>query len=467
MTKPIPHGQVPEALIDLIDAYAETRHRCGGIYNARTEAARNAVIEALSGVQALSAAPEIHEPKCPALDGAGCTCAKPDPTIDRAWAQFCGGIGDGLDAPYPGMISAFERYYSQSFADKAWRNEASVWAAAWKSALLAASPTPPAEQQVIIDFAQVGTAGPFHVTHGRVKLPDATMQDLVRMLRPTYDAEQAAPKAAPGDVLDESLRERDDAEDFIDALLDEVLGHERPEWSSSYGRADALNDVQERMTALHKPAVDKAWGRFQSAMAAPQQEAREAAPGESLDECFPGESRVAVPQGLISAACFAIRNKRDGGKVLEQLRRYSVGDLSQPLAPTSPAEQQAPSAAAADTVALQAALRAIHQAIDLIGEPDTERLRTVRRVLRGAVIVAEDAGEAATAPQPAPAPLSDDVVRDAARWRMVALIGNEVMLHPEKRTQAAAVKAYMDATHSGSDLTGAVDAALAAQRGNK
>ena len=51
------HGQVPEALIDLIDAYAETRHRYGGIYNARTEAARKAVIEALSGVQALSAAP--------------------------------------------------------------------------------------------------------------------------------------------------------------------------------------------------------------------------------------------------------------------------------------------------------------------------------------------------------------------------------------------------------------------------
>lgn len=57
MTNPTPHGQVPEALIDLIDAYAETRHRCGGIYNAKTEAARKAVIEALSGVQALSAAP--------------------------------------------------------------------------------------------------------------------------------------------------------------------------------------------------------------------------------------------------------------------------------------------------------------------------------------------------------------------------------------------------------------------------
>ena len=59
------------------------------------------------------------------------------------------------------------------------------------------------------------------------------------------------------------------------------------------------------------------------------------------DECFPGEPKVAVPQGLISAACFAIRKKRDGGKVLEQLRRYSVGDRSQPLAP----QQAAPKAA--------------------------------------------------------------------------------------------------------------------------
>ena len=97
---------------------------------------------------------------------------------------------------------------------------------------------------------------------------------LAKWGQPAPATQQAAPKAAPGDVLDEALRERDDAEDFIDALLDEVLGHERPEWSSSYGHADALNDVQERMTALHKPAVDKAWGRFQSAMAAPQQEAQ-------------------------------------------------------------------------------------------------------------------------------------------------------------------------------------------------
>ena len=60
------------------------------------------------------------------------------------------------------------------------------------------------------------------------------------------------------------------------------------------------------------------------------------------DECFPGEPKVAVPQGLIGAACFAIRNKRDGGKVLEQLRRYSVGDRSQPLAPQQAAPKAVP-----------------------------------------------------------------------------------------------------------------------------
>ncbi len=174
MTNPTPHGQVPEALIDLIAAYADTRHRCGGIYNAKTEAARKAVIEALSGVQALSAAPVGFVP-----------------------------------------VAAFDRLHAH--------------AESLAARLLAASPTPTAEQQ-------------------------------------------AAPKAAPGDAIDEAMRERDDAEDFIDALLDEVLGHERPEWSNLYGRADALNDVQERMTSLHKPAVDKAWGQFQSAMAAPQQE---------------------------------------------------------------------------------------------------------------------------------------------------------------------------------------------------
>ena len=106
--------------------------------------------------------------------------------------------------------------------------------------------------------------------------------DAMLAASPTPPAEQqAVPKAAPVDALDEVMRERDEAEDFINELLDEVLGADRPEWSSAYNRYDAMSDVRERITALHKPAGDKAWGQFQSAMAAPQQEAQEPVAWES------------------------------------------------------------------------------------------------------------------------------------------------------------------------------------------
>lgn len=88
-----------------------------------------------------------------------------------------------------------------------------------------------------------------------------------------WNCSPAPAPVVPAVDLEEVLRERDEAEDFSDALLDEVLGHERPEWSSAYGRDHALSDVRERITALHKPAVDKAWDQFQSAMAVPQQAA--------------------------------------------------------------------------------------------------------------------------------------------------------------------------------------------------
>ena len=79
------------------------------------------------------AVPEMHDALCPALTGGDCTCTPPA-TIDKAWAQFCSGIGRGPDAPYPGMIEAFESHYGQTFTDKDWREETGVWAAAWKAA---------------------------------------------------------------------------------------------------------------------------------------------------------------------------------------------------------------------------------------------------------------------------------------------------------------------------------------------
>ena len=57
-----------------------------------------------------------------------------------------------------------------------------------------------------------------------------------------------------------------------------------------------------------------------------------------------------------------------------------------------------PVAEPADTVVLNAAMRAIQQAIELIGAPTDERMRAVRRVLRGAVVVAEDSGVEVAAP---------------------------------------------------------------------
>lgn len=113
------------------------------------------IVDALFPIEAPAAVAgpsEMHEAMCPAMTGGRFTCERNDPAVDKAWARFCGGIGDGPDAPYPGMISAFERYYSQSFTDKDWRNEASVWAAAWKQAMLtAAAPTTkpaPVDQQI-------------------------------------------------------------------------------------------------------------------------------------------------------------------------------------------------------------------------------------------------------------------------------------------------------------------------------
>ncbi|GAB2531387.1 hypothetical protein [Simplicispira piscis] len=103
--------------------------------------------------------------------------------------------------------------------------------------------------------------------------------DALNAAAPT--AQPAPQQEAPADELEEVLRERDDAEDFINELLDEVLGADRPEWSSAYNRYDAMSDVRERITALHKPAVDKALDLFESAMAAPQPSP--AAQGDALE----------------------------------------------------------------------------------------------------------------------------------------------------------------------------------------
>lgn len=60
-------------------------------------------------------------------------------------------------------------------------------------------------------------------------------------------------------------------------------------------------------------------------------------------------------------------------------------------------------------------------------------------------------------------PAAQGMALDAARWRMAALISRETMTHPDKRKATEVVAAYMHAVHSGLDIQGAIDAALAAQ----
>lgn len=227
-----------------------------------------------------------------------------------------------VDITTAGEMQAFEAWYKQDCVIEGAAAKMAAKAAWEARAMLEASPTPPAEQQARYSrlhdadalhgkqLSVYGTATTTEAALGGVyaELPRAgaigyaSVVDVdsyvTRMtigprlpgvrdialwttdqLRDFADRThalrmQAAPKAAPGDTLDEVMRERDEAEDFINELLDEVLGADRPEWSSAYNRYDAMSDVRERITALHKPTVDKAWDQLQSAMAAPQQEAQ-------------------------------------------------------------------------------------------------------------------------------------------------------------------------------------------------
>ena len=104
---------------DLLEALkAAQAYVCGP--TAWTQEQEDTLVEAMSKAIAAAEAPQA-EP----VD---------ERVIDRTWARFCGAFGDGPDAPYPGMIAAFETHYGQSFRDKAWRTEAACWAAAWSKA---------------------------------------------------------------------------------------------------------------------------------------------------------------------------------------------------------------------------------------------------------------------------------------------------------------------------------------------
>ena len=163
MTNPTPHGQVPEALrlanaVSNLTRYSMDAHLIAA--ELRRQHARiaelEAQIEALSGVQALSAAPEAFLKSVIAL----CSHRGYSPANIEAWDKDDKWIAD------------------------LWRQAESM---------LAASPTPPAEQQ-----AQPGAVGRTGCTAG-------TDEECTRRgCATSCPAQQAAPKAAPAQQAGEA-----------------------------------------------------------------------------------------------------------------------------------------------------------------------------------------------------------------------------------------------------------------------
>lgn len=123
---------------------------------------------------------------------------------------------------------------------------------AWQArAALAQQPAPEAAKGVPSDEHLMNFLAPWCISDD-----PQDQRDFLAALRAALRATPPAPEAQQAQhdrEIEEALTERDEATDFIDALLDEVLGTDRAEWSSNYGRADALEEVQERMAALLKP----------------------------------------------------------------------------------------------------------------------------------------------------------------------------------------------------------------------
>jgi len=102
----------------------------------------------------------------------------------------------------------------------------------------------------------------------------------LKLLRDFAGSITAAPQPAGEDEtqadrtdreMGQLIDERDRVEAVLDKVLDLVLGPERDEWSSAYGFADAVIDVEERMAEL----ADKSAAPPDPAPSAP-------APGDAL-----------------------------------------------------------------------------------------------------------------------------------------------------------------------------------------
>ena len=375
MTNPTPHGQVPEALIDLIDAYAETRHRCGGIYNAKTEAARKTVIEALSGVQALSAAPADVEDAI-------------------AWlVTWKGGEHTYVHAHASELPAVTQARVMGGTVTPC-------------VAALAASPTPPAEQQV-----QPGAVGRTGCTAG-------TDEECTRRgCATSCPAQQAAPKAAPGEP---SYSEKWDAElgrtamRFVDRAGDVHPGIDDAETICAEFHK-AMSEVIERMPHVRRMTPHKA------------------APGElSADSLRHQNKLLAETLGACILASGIVRKDTDGftGPELlhfgEDLRSMLEAAPQQEATKAAPGEPSAHQILAI-TTAYEQGVGKGHQAHESgkeIANPYDSAYGCDLAWHYGYGEGKEQAQRATkAAPQPSPAPLSESIDQVERALAIIGVVG--------------------------------------------
>lgn len=395
MTTTTSHGQVPEALIDLIDAYAETRHRCGRIYNAKTAAARNAVIEALSGVQALSAAPVV-----PRMSAAEVNNLPAHVHAKWGTQPQAGAVPQGWKAvpvnPTPEMWKAAKSVpdpnppYPPHYG--------LVW-----DAMLAATPTPPAEQQAAPKAAPgVGNSG--------------------------FDYKTAADFLNGKTVSDEAVRK------FVAASR--WAHDERASLSATLLAMHGVLTSREAEIALLKKALLEA-------ETATQQEAQEPAPSAAVF----GLRLVPVEptDQMVQAAHHIDLSYMPGQEGADRAAIYRAMIAAAPQ--PAPATQQAGDVVAYLDVGAGGYL-------DLGSELSEDALQQLPKG-RHALVIAGTYGidGYVAAPQPAPAPLSDDTER--LEWLLWKLPGDALRY----------VVGELADTSSGSEFRAAIDAAIAAQGG--
>lgn len=425
MTNPTPHGQVPEALIDLIDAYAETRHRCGGIYNAKTEAARNAVIEALSGVQALSAAPAIGDELRDTLVAVSAAIAERD---DRAAQKMICEILAASPTPpaeqqaQPGAVYAelpqpdswfhftaqFWENKLRDFADRthALRMQAAPKAAPTRTAL------PEGWTDCTIEF---GNDGPEVVAYG----PKRMMTRLAKWLG-KYFAQviaEAAPKAAPGaqNTVPAEWLEQAYREGWAACRDAETIGEEAEDWAFGNSTANSrMIDAQQ---------------------AAPKQEVQE-------------------PHGWL----YEWTHSSATGKPDSTYTAFTTDEAHARKHDNCRAIYTAPQPAPAELERLRERIARMGLDVDraMRGHVNEQSPLGTQRLAAIAALV-----------KPKPAPPSDDVVKDAARYRFLAGHCRSTSEHWSGRWSIVVDGPAPKSHDSEDDFDEAVDAAIAAQRGNK